>query len=58
VQLGTGAEFSSATTYVCTVSGADQPGVVYSVTNTGGSSFTVNASTTTSDRVNYVCVGR
>ncbi len=58
VQLGTGAEFTSAGTYVCTVSGADQPGVVYSVTNTSGSSFTVMSSTTSSDRVNYVCVGR
>jgi hypothetical protein len=58
VALGTGAEFTSATTYVCTVTDADQPGVGFSVTNTSGSSFTIAAPTSNSDRVNYVCVGR
>lgn len=49
--------FSSSSTYLCTVTEASATGVTLKVANVSASSFTITASGSISDTVNYICAG-
>lgn len=49
--------FTSSTAFLCTVTEASATGVTFKVANVSSSSFTITASGSISDTVNYICAG-
>jgi len=56
ISLGSGA-FTGTTTYFCTVRDATATGETFFVTKNSASQFTITASASSSDTVNFICAG-